>query len=114
MDSVILEEDFDENYEPSEQGMAALPCLIYFSALTSYFNYGLELNEYATFLGINIADEPDLLWVARQGLKTPLPENWKPCQAPDGSLYYFNFATGESSWEHPADDVCPFGFSGVT
>ena len=33
MDSVILEEDFDENYEPSEQGMAALPCLIYFSAL---------------------------------------------------------------------------------
>ena len=25
-------------------------------------------------------------------------------QDPHGDIYYFNFATGESSWDHPCDD----------
>ena len=24
-------------------------------------------------------------------------------QAPDGAIYYFNFETEESTWEHPTD-----------
>ena len=42
--------------------------------------------------------------IARKGLVTPLPEGWKPCAAPSGELYYFNFGTGESVWEHPGDE----------
>lgn len=36
-------------------------------------------------------------------MKTPLGDMWRPCQAPDGRLYYFNFETEESLWEHPID-----------
>jgi len=33
----------------------------------------------------------------------PLPRGWKPVQDPQGELYYFNFETGESIWDHPCD-----------
>ncbi|CAI5464095.1 unnamed protein product, partial [Closterium sp. Yama58-4] len=55
--------------------------------------------EYARWLGMELPGEEELLWVARQGLKSPLPPNWKPCATEDGEIYYFNFQTGESVWE---------------
>lgn len=37
--------------------------------------------------------------------QAPLPENWKPCKTMDtNEIYYFNFATGDSTWDHPCDD----------
>ncbi|KAJ3151492.1 hypothetical protein HDU89_001935 [Geranomyces variabilis] len=81
-DQVVLEEEFDENYEPTDE----------------------EIVDYAKFLGIDPDTEPDLLWIARQSLKAPLPPNWKPCQTADGKIYYFNFTTGESIWDHPCDE----------
>ncbi|KAJ3015698.1 hypothetical protein HKX48_004423 [Thoreauomyces humboldtii] len=79
---VVLEEEFDENYEPTEE----------------------EILDYAKFLGINPDTEKHLLWIAQQSLKAPLPPNWKPCQTDDGNIYYFNFTTGESIWDHPCDE----------
>ncbi|TPX57513.1 hypothetical protein PhCBS80983_g03794 [Powellomyces hirtus] len=79
---VVLEEEFDENYEPTNE----------------------EIVDYAKFLGIDPDTEPHLLWIARQSLKAPLPPNWKPCQTDDGNIYYFNFTTGESIWDHPCDE----------
>ena len=36
--------------------------------------------------------------------QAPLPENWKPCKMRGSEdIYYFNFATSESSWDHPCD-----------
>ncbi len=30
--------------------------------------------------------------------------NWKPCRCKNSDdIYYFNFRTGESKWEHPCD-----------
>ncbi|GAQ78441.1 hypothetical protein KFL_000130220 [Klebsormidium nitens] len=81
-DSVILEEQLDENYEPNHE----------------------EILEYAKWLGMDVQREPDLVWIAREGLKAPLPEHWKPCRMPDNDIYYFNFQTGESTWDHPCDD----------
>ncbi len=81
-DSVILEEDLDEDYEPTQE----------------------EIDEYAKWLGMNIPDDNDLLWIATEALKAPLPENWKPCKTDDADIYYFNFQTGESTWDHPCDD----------
>ena len=39
-------------------------------------------------------------------MQAPLPKPWKPCQdAMTNEMYYFNFETEESSWEHPADMI---------
>ena len=81
-ESTVLEETIDENYEPTEE----------------------EIAEYAKWLGMDVVADKHLLWVAREGLKAPLPPDWKPCQSPDGELYYFNFSTGESVWDHPCDE----------
>ena len=61
--------------------------------------------DYAKWLGLDLEAEKDLLWIAREGLKAPLPEHWKPCKTPGtGDIYYFNFQTGDSVWEHPCDE----------
>eukprot|EP00873_Tetraselmis_striata_P036940 jgi/Tetstr1/457204/TSEL_043852.t1 len=81
-ESIILEEEIDENFEPSDA----------------------EIAEYAKWLGMDMDKETELMWIAREGLKAPLPEHWKPCKTPEGEIYYFNFSNGESVWEHPCDD----------
>ncbi len=42
-----------------------------------------EVEEYAKWLGMDLPKDKDLLWIAREGLKSPLPENWKPCKTVD-------------------------------
>eukprot|EP00892_Ulva_mutabilis_P005554 jgi/Ulvmu1/3370/UM156_0027.1 len=79
----ILEEKLDPGYEPTLA----------------------EVTEYAEWLGMDLELEKELLWIARQGLTAKLPPEWKPCQNEDGQLYYFNFDTGNSVWEHPCDTV---------
>ncbi|XP_067450226.1 centrosomal protein of 164 kDa-like isoform X3 [Thunnus thynnus] len=81
-DQLILEEDYDENYTPSEQ----------------------EIHEYAREIGIDPDSEPELLWLAREGIVAPLPPEWKPCQDVTGDIYYFNFSSGQSTWDHPCDE----------
>lgn len=54
-------------------------------------------------MGMDLQSDANLLWIARMGLKTPLPEPWKPCKTESGDVYYFNFQTGDSIWEHPCD-----------
>jgi hypothetical protein len=46
-DSIVLEEEIDPNYEPTEK----------------------EVLEYATWLGMDLEAERDLFWIAREGLK---------------------------------------------
>ncbi|XP_061074400.1 centrosomal protein of 164 kDa-like isoform X2 [Conger conger] len=81
-DQLILEEDYDENYIPSEQ----------------------EILEYAREIGIDPDQEPELMWLAREGIVAPLPGEWKPCQDVTGDVYYFNFSSGQSTWDHPCDE----------
>lgn len=81
-DQLILEEDYDENYQPSEE----------------------EIFEYAQIIGIDPKTEPHLIYIAREGICAPLPDHWRPCQDPKGDIYYFNFASGESIWDHPCDE----------
>jgi len=83
-ENVVLEEEYDPDYVPTKE----------------------EIQEYADFLGMDTAkkEDRDLLWIAEEGLKAPLPSDWKPCKAEDADIYYFNFETGESRWEHPCDE----------
>ncbi|OMJ90040.1 hypothetical protein SteCoe_7722 [Stentor coeruleus] len=79
--SIILNEEIDDDYEPKEE----------------------EIAEYAMFLGMSLPEDEEFLYIAREGLKAPLPEPWKPCQTKTGDIYFFNFDTGQSVWEHPCD-----------
>ena len=74
--SAVVADHVDADYDPTDE----------------------EINQYGKFLGINIPGEEDLLWIARHGLKAPLPENWKPVKTVGSELYYFNFQTGASTW----------------
>ena len=80
--SVVLENHYDPNYEPTTQ----------------------EVDDYGKWLGLELPADVDLLWIAREGLKAPLPENWKACKSEKGELYYFNFKSGQSMWDHPMDE----------
>jgi len=62
-----------------------------------------EIIEYAEFLGIDVDREPWLMWIAREGVVAPVPPPWKACTQTGDDLFYFNFETGESIWEHPSD-----------
>eukprot|EP00760_Papus_ankaliazontas_P018685 PhM_4_TR17583/c0_g1_i1/m.31271 len=78
-----LEDDgiADEDYEPSDQ----------------------EVTEYCEWLGMDLVHDRCLMWIAREALKAPLPENWRVCYTEDRDAYYFNVRTGESIWDHPMD-----------
>jgi centrosomal protein CEP164 len=81
-DSIVLEEEIDPNYVPDES----------------------EVFEYAKWLGMDLEKDLDLFWIAREGLMAPLPKSWKPCKTKDTEdIYYFNFTSGESTWDHPCD-----------
>ena len=67
----FMEEELDENYNPPED----------------------EIEEYARFLGMDIHVDRDFFYIAKEGLKAPLPGSWKPCKSPRGTVYYFNFET---------------------
>lgn len=55
---------------------------------------------------MNLDEDKDLLWIAKNGLQAPLPPGWKACQTKQSQeIYYFNFSTGQSQWEHPSDQV---------
>merc|ERR1719162_28132 len=54
---------------------------------------------------MDLTQDLDFLYIAREGLKAPLPAEWKACQS-DGDIFFFNFNTGESEWDHPSDFHC--------
>lgn len=63
-----------------------------------------EIEEYARYLGMDMQTDRQLFYIAKEGLKAPLPGPWKPCKSPDGQIYYYNFQTKELQKEHPCDD----------
>lgn len=81
--AVVLEEVLAKDYEPSPD----------------------EVVEYAEWLGMDLTKDVDFLWIAREGLKAPLPPAWKACES-DGEIFFFNFRTGQSEWDHPSDMYC--------
>jgi centrosomal protein CEP164 len=82
-DSIILEEEIDPDYVPSQE----------------------EIRKYAKWLGMDVEADEIFFYIAKQGLQAPLPSEWKPCKTTDTEeIYYFNFNTGDSTWDHPCDE----------
>ncbi|XP_042636299.1 centrosomal protein of 164 kDa [Orycteropus afer afer] len=102
-DQLVLEEDYDETYIPSEQGKRPVVFRLYAQSM-EIACLDSEILEFAREIGIDPIKEPELMWLAREGIVAPLPMEWKPCQDVTGDIYYFNFANGQSMWDHPCDE----------
>jgi|TARA_B110000285_G_C14953522_1_gene528000 hypothetical protein len=67
----FMEEELDDNYNPDQA----------------------EIEEYARFLGMDIDEDDMFFYIAKEGLKAPLPASWRPCKSPGQTVYYYNFQT---------------------
>eukprot|EP00928_Gymnodinium_smaydae_P016599 TRINITY_DN1624_c0_g3_i1.p2 TRINITY_DN1624_c0_g3~~TRINITY_DN1624_c0_g3_i1.p2 ORF type:complete len:225 (-),score=49.62 TRINITY_DN1624_c0_g3_i1:243-917(-) len=63
-----------------------------------------DIEDYARCLGMDPDEDAEFLYLAKEGLEMPLDPPWRHCESADGELFYFNFETGESSWDHPNDE----------
>ncbi|KAJ1488052.1 hypothetical protein T484DRAFT_1616996 [Baffinella frigidus] len=61
-----------------------------------------ETKKFAEYLGMN-GDDRHLMWIAESAVRAPLPSGWTQHAMDDGSLYFHQTMTNESSWEHPTD-----------
>ena len=59
--------------------------------------------EYARFLGMDVVEDKQLLWIAEVGLREQEPEGWTNVTDPFGNSYFFNATTDESLPVHPLD-----------
>jgi hypothetical protein len=81
---IVLEEDYDKTYEPTEE----------------------EILQFCEVIGLDPNTEGDLMYLAKEGTRAQLPPDWKPVEDKvSGRIYYFNFRTNESTWDHPCDGV---------
>lgn len=70
-------EDGDLEDEPGEDGW-------HFCAVESLRRINniircLEVREYADTIGIDVDNEPELMWIARAGITAPMPsDEWRP------------------------------------
>ena len=62
-----------------------------------------QIMQYCEFLGMDLARDAHLMYIAADALTAPIPPPWREYETPDGYVYYVNTKTGKSSWEHPLD-----------
>ena len=49
--------------------------------------FDLEIIGYAEFLGMDLTEDKDLLYIAEEGLKAPVPEPWKAFSNEQEEIY---------------------------
>jgi Ca2+-binding EF-hand superfamily protein len=62
-----------------------------------------ELINMCEYLGICILSEQNMIWIAADALRAPLPVNWSAQKDSSGKTYFYNHLTNQSQWEHPLD-----------
>lgn len=62
-----------------------------------------ELISMCEYLGIRVISEPNMIWIAADALKAPLPVNWTAEKDANGRTFFYNHLTNQSRWEHPLD-----------
>jgi centrosomal protein CEP164 len=53
---------------------------------------------------LELPKDLDFLWIAKEGLKAPLPQGWKPYHDDSDDLFFVNPSTGVIQSEHPLDE----------
>ena len=54
-----------------------------------------QVLEYATYLGMEPEEDEELLWIAEQALRAPVPEGWEEMMDPFGDIYFYNDTTSQ-------------------
>eukprot|EP01062_Namystynia_karyoxenos_P009355 TRINITY_DN13311_c0_g1_i1.p1 TRINITY_DN13311_c0_g1~~TRINITY_DN13311_c0_g1_i1.p1 ORF type:complete len:441 (+),score=159.99 TRINITY_DN13311_c0_g1_i1:130-1323(+) len=63
-----------------------------------------QLVDYCNFIGLD-PRRHDLLWIAEQGLRAPVPPPWRlGVDQETGRAYYHDTETDETQWDHPLDN----------
>lgn len=70
--------------QPHCSGTHYVKCRFKTKVTLAHEHLVLDLIEYAGVIGIDPDKEPDLMYIAREGINAKLPENWKPCQDTNG------------------------------
>ena len=52
---------------------------------------------------MDLEKDADLLYIAEEGLKAPVPEPWKAYSNENDEIYYENSDTKEIIYDHPLD-----------
>lgn len=67
--------------------------------------YGIviEIEEFAVYLGMDIEEDRDLLFIAKEALKAPVPQGWTTKKTKNDEVIFVNQLTGEKSIAHPSD-----------
>ena len=53
---------------------------------------------------MDLTEDLDLLYIAEEGLKAPVPEPWQAYSNEQEKIYYKNTITGEVIYGHPLDE----------
>jgi hypothetical protein len=64
-----------------------------------------ELIAYARYLGIDPIVDGDLMWIADEALRAPLPSEWTEHHDSADRVFYYNVQTHASSWTHPLEHL---------
>ncbi|VDD83621.1 unnamed protein product [Mesocestoides corti] len=62
-----------------------------------------EVELYAASIGINPKENPELLYIAREGVTARVPEGWTILQNRNGQIFYQQNSSGICVWQHPLD-----------
>jgi len=62
-----------------------------------------DVLEYAVYLGMELKDDLELLWIADEALQADDPEGWDQAESPNGDTYYIHAVTAQVLWQHPLD-----------
>ena len=54
---------------------------------------------------MDLEEDADLLYIAEEGLKAPVPEPWKAFSNEQEEIYYTNTITNQVIFDHPLDEV---------
>jgi len=53
-----------------------------------------EVEEYAIYLGMDLTEDRELLYIAEMAMAAPLPSGWTEHDDADGREFYYNTVTG--------------------
>ncbi|CAM9341411.1 unnamed protein product [Ectocarpus fasciculatus] len=70
-------------------------------------DYVEAVTRHAKYLGIDPESDGAYMWIAEEALNADVPEGWVTGEGEgeyEGLVYYYNEATGESTWDHPLDE----------
>ncbi|CBJ27760.1 hypothetical protein Esi_0084_0059 [Ectocarpus siliculosus] len=70
-------------------------------------DYVEAVTRHAKYLGMDPERDGAYMWIAEEALSAEVPEGWVTGEGEgeyEGLVYYYNEATGESTWDHPLDE----------